>query len=232
MVQLLDLLFPKFCVGCGKIGTYFCQSCKKQIRYIQPSETICPVCDKGAVDGMTHPACRTRYSLDGLISVFHYDHVIKRVIKEIKYRFVSDIVAEMMGMVGEGYITHMNRIIQNNSSFLIIPIPLNPARKRFRGFNQAELIGKHISRMVHVPIIPDFLLRIRKTVPQVEMKDRDKRIRNMKNVFGFNPKHIKNIPTAALLVDDVFTTGATVSSACKILKTAGVQRVIACTIAR
>src|SRR5437773_1258128 len=98
-MNLLDLIFPKRCVGCGKVGRYICVSCQKLILPIALNECICPMCEKPAIDGITHPRCRTKYSLDGLTSFFYYTTVARQVIKAIKYRFVYDMAHTFVGLV-------------------------------------------------------------------------------------------------------------------------------------
>lgn len=62
-MHVLDLFFPKFCIGCGKIGTYICKFCQQKVEPIQTRDTICPICEQSTFDGRTHPKCNTRYSL-------------------------------------------------------------------------------------------------------------------------------------------------------------------------
>ena len=87
---LLNLLYPRRCLSCGKLGQYICDHCLTEIQFIDKG--ICPVCRKPAIDGKTHPKCQTRYSLDGLTSFFGYQGVIREAIKRIKYKpFAYDI---------------------------------------------------------------------------------------------------------------------------------------------
>lgn len=67
-MNLLDFIFPKKCVGCGRLGSYICSVC---LRKIEPIEhPACPVCQRQAIGGKTHPGCRTKYTLDGLVVGF------------------------------------------------------------------------------------------------------------------------------------------------------------------
>ena len=244
-MNLLDLLFPKRCLGCGKWGRYICISCQqklKPLRYLK-----CPVCEKPAIDGMTHPRCRTKYSLDGLTSFFRYDGIIKKAIKRIKYRFAFDIVEGLIQCIPDTSFSYIQKIL--NSKFLIlncilVPIPLHPSRYKYRGFNQAEIIADTLNRRLNIPVHTKLLIRTKKTIPQVEMKDRDKRLVNMKDVFTVKKDstilRCNNLPAEALakegvaifLVDDVFTTGATLRSAASVLKHNGATFVWGITIAQ
>lgn len=191
------------------------------IQIILEGEAICPMCGRPALDGKTHPRCQTLYSIDGLTSFFRYNGVVRKGIKSIKYRLTSDIASEFVGLIPPKVLP------QYKSHNILVPIPLHVSRLRERGFNQAEVLGKFLAGRLNLPMRTDILRRIKKTTPQVEMKDRDKRLKNMTDVFAVN-KAASNI----ILLDDVFTTGATMRSAANILKRAGVRRVWAVTMAR
>ena len=109
----------------------------------------------------------------------------------------------------------------------IIPIPLHASKKRKRGFNQAEIIARELSRLTGIPCRTGALLRIRKTAPQKLVGGRE-REENLRGAFAVDRrwKPQKNI----LLTDDIYTTGATVERAAKMLKKAGVQNVYFLTI--
>jgi ComF family protein len=219
-MHILDIIFSKRCVGCGRSGKYFCAVCRTKIRVIKPNEPVCPMCGRAALDGITHPKCRVRYSLDGLISFFHYDGPIRKAIKSIKYRRVSDLAEEFVSLVS---INADSRLRGND--IILIPSPLRQNRFRDRVFNQAEKLGMIIAKRLNIPLRTDILRRVKETTPQVEMKDKKKRLENMQNVFSIHNSSI-------LLFDDVFTTGATMRNAASVLKRGGAGRVWAVTMAR
>jgi competence protein ComFC len=238
-MNFLDFLFPKRCVGCGKIGKYFCDRCVSKVRIIQTNEAICPVCEKPAIDGATHPGCKTRYSIDGLTSFFRYDSVTKKAIKSIKYRFVSSLAEEFVSLIPD---SSFSQITMNDERLTVfVPIPLHPSRLRERGFNQAEIFGKILAKRLHIVMNTNMLHRTKKTTPQVEMRDRKTRLKNMDGVFAISPnfdksqlelRNVKNSKLQIVLFDDVFTTGATMRAAASILRHHGVQSVWGVTIAR
>ncbi|PIU36129.1 hypothetical protein COT03_00665, partial [Candidatus Shapirobacteria bacterium CG07_land_8_20_14_0_80_39_18] len=90
-MSLLDLVFPKHCVSCGRAGNYFCPKCLTTIKRVRQ---ICPVCERPTPFGQTHTFCRTRNSLDGLISLFTYEGIIRGAIHKLKYKFVTDLESE------------------------------------------------------------------------------------------------------------------------------------------
>jgi len=218
-MHLLDLLFPKFCLGCGKFGSYMCSSCFLKIHRLPYLK--CPVCDRASIDGFTHPRCKKRFGLDRLISFFPYTAVVQKAIKAIKYRYAHKVTDDLLRYV---------LLPELPKQSVFIPIPLYPSRRRFRGFNQAEIIARVLSKRLGVPVRTDMLKRIRKTVPQVDMKNRQDRLSNTKGVFRVNKLPMQENPI--ILIDDVYTTGATMQSACEELKHVGVRNVWGLTIAQ
>ncbi len=223
-MNLLDVLFPKRCLTCSRFGKYFCDHCVSTIRTIGVNEAICPICERRAFGGMTHPRCKTKYSLDGLTSIFHYDGIIRQAVKTLKYRRVTNLAQEFMHLISPHLPTAL--------SSMLIPIPLHPSRYRDRGFNQAEVLGRILADRLHIPIRTDILKRVIKTTPQVEMKDRKERLKNMKNVFSIHNSKFVIPNSTIILFDDVFTTGATMRAAGETLKRAGAKSVWAVTMAR
>jgi ComF family protein len=194
------------------------------------SETICPICEKSAIAGATHPRCQTRYAIDRLTSFFHYDGIIRKAIKAIKYRYAFDLAKEFIDIIPLRVFN--KRTIQHINNPRFVPIPLHSSRQRDRGFNQAELLGSLLAERLGIPIHTDMLERVLKTVPQVEVKDREKRLKNMKGVFGFKQSTVNIHQSTILLFDDVFTTGATLRSATSVLKRKGARFVWGVTMAR
>lgn len=226
-MNILDIFFPRFCVGCGRVGSFICSTCAITVGHILPNEGICPECKRRAIDGFTHPGCRKKLSMDGLVSFFHYRGVIKKSIKEVKYRFISSLIDRLISVASDENIKGVERFITKYT--VIVPIPLSTQRKRFRGFNQAECIAKSLSLRFCVPYKVNIISRIKHTSSQTSFHNRIDRITNMKGVFKLN-QHIAY--SSVLLVDDVFTTGATMKEATKVLKASGVKRVFGVTIAR
>lgn len=205
---LQNLLFPKRCVGCGKIEDYVCSDCLNKISLYYPK--ICPQCGKPSANGLTHLSCRKTSSLQGLIMPFKYKGIARKLIIDLKYRFVSDIVS----ILSDLFITQLSedKIISDlcQHSSVLIPVPLHSQRYKWRGFNQVELLGQEISRQLKIGFYKNGLLRIKNTSPQTNL-NRKQRLNNIKNSFHSLqvPKGIKNI----IIFDDVWTTGATIKEA-------------------
>lgn len=227
--MLLDVLFPRRCLGCGRSGSYFCADCLNRLS-LQP-ERICPICSQFAPGGLAHPICRQQRGLDGLTSVFSYQGLIKKAIKKLKYKFVTDLAADLTEAVtsfcGEDKI-----FVQACRLAALAPIPLHPSRQRWRGFNQAELLGKMIAANLNLAFIPDLLIRRKKTTPQFKF-DKKSRYENLKGAFAVNSSLRLRIHDSRFMIfDDVFASGATLNEAAKALKKAGAKQVWGLTVAR
>jgi ComF family protein len=113
---------------------------------------------------------------------------------------------------------------------LIVPVPLHPRRLRWRGFNQSLLLARQVSRKYDVPVDPFLLDRRRETLTQTELTEEERR-RNVRGAFETDPK--KSLKgRRVLLVDDVYTSGATVNECSRVLMRAGAREVTVLTLAR
>lgn len=159
-------------------------------------------------------------------SVGEYEGVLKKAIKRFKFNR-SRRLAEPLGWLMAKY---LNRHLWKNSLDLIIPVPLHKKRLAERGFNQSELLAFKITEICGIPAVAGLLLRKLDTPPQFNLP-RQKRLYNVAGAFEVSGGELikdKNI----LLVDDIYTTGATVAECTKTLKTAGAQSVCILTLSR
>ncbi len=213
-MNFLDFIFPKRCVSCGDIGSYICDRCRKRIIFVE--HPVCPVCQRQAVGGKTHPGCMTKYGLDGLIVGFGYLGPIKLGIKKIKYKWVWDIADVIVDLFSA---TLWKFHIPDD--FVLVPVPLHVRRRRWRGFNQAELICQLMAKKFGVEW-KNLLARKLETKTQVGLT-RQERKNNIRGAFEVCGSVDRG--KTYILVDDVFTTGATMAEACKMLKKAGAKNV-------
>lgn len=109
----------------------------------------------------------------------------------------------------------------------IIPVPLHASRRRKRGFNQSEIVAGELARLTGIPCRTDVLFRIKKTLPLKEL-DRTERARELRGAFAVAKSW--KAPKNVLLIDDIYTTGATLRRAAKMLRAAGAQNVYFLTI--
>lgn len=196
MSLILDLLFPKYCLNCSKPGSYFCPNCLNQ-------------------QIINSPVISTKNSnYEGSLSLFKYDSLIKKLITEIKYGFVTDIIDPFINssvfLLKKNYPHLLDYWRQNN--FVIIPIPLHYFRQNWRGFNQSVLIGQLLAHRLHLKFSDQILYRSKNTHTQAKLaKKQDKKL-NLENAFTCSAV---NIPQNIILFDDVSTTFSTLKSALK-----------------
>ena len=196
------------------VGRYICSNCLKKVEYMEWQ--MCPVCKKRALDGITHPYCKSGYSLDGLYILGHYKGPLKSAIKLLKYKLVTDLTEELVSLVD------INNLVLSKLDY-ITSVPLYPTRLRFRGFNQSDLLGKYLGKKLNIPYKNNILARIKNTKPQAELK-RKERLTNLKGAFALQ-KNINIEGQNIGIVDDVSTTGTTLSECAKVLKSRSAREV-------
>ncbi len=224
---ILDLLFPKSCFGCGRLGSYVCKTCEGML---SPSVwDICFYCQKPSFLGFTHPACKKPYGVDQFVFLYRYNTYLKKIIKGIKYRLVTQATREFYLLMCKEIVRKKIKIIHlwKEGDYILNPIPLSVKRQRKRGFNQSLLFGSMFSSHFGLSLVECFE-RVKDTIPQAQLEAK-KRKSNIGGVFYIKEKVVeKNI----ILFDDVVTTGSTVKEAAEVLKKAGVKKVSVFSIAK
>lgn len=222
---IIDLLFPKFCLGCGYLGVYLCPSCSNKLE--STKNDICLYCNKASLFGLTHPNCSRNHGIDGSMSIYHYNPLLKKIIKNIKYRLATDVWQEFCKVIEPQVIIKLGFYKKLSRDFFIQPIPLSKLRYNERGFNQAKMISSFFQKLLDFPTI-DLLIRKDDRLPQAQTKNKRIRYFNVKDVFI----NTGNVPENILLIDDVITSGSTIKEATRILKTAGAKKVYALALAK
>lgn len=233
--RFLDFLFPTSCSYCrATVGDssvpYFCSDCWSDFSLI--SGPVCPCCGNpyGSPDALTHSpdhecgACRQRPpKFDQALSVGHFEGPLREAIHQFKYR-----PCRSLGKPLSAWMAHHINVVSGID--IVVPVPLHKKRLRHRGFNQALLLAYTMSEVHRISLSYDNLFRTRPTRPQVELSG----VERVKNVAGaFSLKRPQDITgKRVLLVDDVFTTGATMNECASVLKASGAGSVIALTLAR
>lgn len=228
---IASLLYPKKCVRCKKSGSYICDNCFAGITFLEYQH--CGVCQKGSIDGLTHPKCRTKYGIDGIISAISYKGIVKKLLYQFKYPpYLSDLRGILGKILYEGLIQQEGFINYcSDGNLLIISVPLHTKRERKRGYNQSELLAKELSLHSNLTQVTPVLLRQIATKPQFELK-KEERVKNILGAFALNPKFKNKLKGRnVILVDDITTTGATLRECAKVLKKSGVEKVLGVTLA-
>lgn len=222
---ILDLFFPVSCLTCGKYGKYICEVCLAKVRTPTP---ICPQCFRWSHKGKVHAKCETK-DLDSLISVWKYEDIVKKAIVALKYKYAAKI-SEELGSSAADALSKTSFSLPKKP--VLVPIPLYWLRKNQRGFNQSEEVGRLISEKMGWEFNPELLVKNRRTKFQAELS-KEERLKNIKKAFFLNQKYINTpIPSNIVLFDDVWTTGATLKEAARVLKKGGAGKVWGLTIAR
>lgn len=227
---ILDILFPRYCIQCRKIGAYLCTSCFSYISFIETG--FCVVCQRQAIDGMTHPVCRGKYTIDGVFSSLMYAGVVKKLVYQFKYPpYIRHLEGVLTDLFYEGIIQKeaAYRILQQEAMF--VPIPLHASRLRKRGYNQSNVLARSLGNRLQIPVL-DCLERIKKTKTQVGLSQAERQ-ENSKDAFAITKKHAAMLShiDQIFLIDDVVTSGSTLKEAAKVLKKAGVGKVWGMTLA-
>jgi competence protein ComFC len=221
---LLDIILPSHCIGCGRPVSsrqnHLCRTCSDRIPFL--SDT-CPVCS-GLLESNTCGACseRHRYFTKNL-TVMEYSGIAKEIMHGLKFKKIRGmhIILAALALKKLGG--------QNIRTDIITWVPMNAKKRWVRGFNQSELIAKYLSKMTGIPGWP--LLREKRNMEtQRELGIRD-RFLNALNRYGIIPDKDIN-GKSVLLIDDVYTTGATINECARQLRSAGAGDVFCLTIAR
>ncbi len=226
---ILDLIFPKFCVNCRKLGSYICANCFTFISF--DVSMICLACNRPTIDGLTHPGCQGRYVIDGAFAALSYKGIIKKLIYNFKYKpYLSDLKDSLIDLFYEAII--QNEIFQKiyGDKPILVPIPLHDARLRSRGYNHAKILALGLCEKLNLRIA-DILKRTKDTKSQAGLK-REERLKNLSHAFCVPRNILVSKYPNVFLVDDILTTGSTLLEAAKVLKRKGVKRVWGLTLAR
>jgi ComF family protein len=237
---LVDWLYPPRCRGCGgrifgRDAECFCAACWQLIRLL--AHPLCDICGRPFPDAsgadhvcggcLSRPpeftqarawACYPRQETA--------EHPLRHAIQRFKYGRKVSLGKPLGRVLAQG----CRLLLAEWKVDVIIPVPLHPKRLRWRGFNQSVLLGRELSRVFDLPLDPFLLERKVETPPQTQLSEEERR-GNVRGAFFVNPeKSVEN--RSVLLLDDVYTSGATVNECSRCLKRAGAKEVYVLTLAR
>lgn len=213
---LRDVVFPRLCVGCEREGYWMCPTCSSTSRE-QP--THCATCGSSCPPNKYCLICLVDTGLFCLIfSAQRDDQFAQSCVKALKH----DLVKELALLMGDALIDSWHRApVSLEGGGIVTAIPLHWRQERARGFNQAEEVAISFSKKVGLPY-KKLLTRIRSTRRHAGLTE-EERIRNMTGAFIAS----SSIPNSTIiLIDDTYTTGATMREAARLLKENGASRVI------
>lgn len=221
-----NALFPRFCASCGEEGDWLCPSCGLSDAEIEPGETVCLGCATVSRDGSLCQSCYHHFFLDGCLSGSSYhDARLREAIRQWKYEGNGEAWKWIQARLAPRIVPGLFRKV----AWSVCPVPLHAARRRERGFDQAEEVAHFVVEQTGFPFV-SLLDRSVWTDPQAQRSAEDRRAGDLDGAFSLVPG--VSVPSAVLLCDDVVTSGATLDAAAKALKEAGVETVWAWTLAR
>lgn len=219
---LLDLLYPRCCVGCGRPGTLYCAPCMAAVPRI--SLSCCPLCGKPQASSVLCSRCTEHpLAIDGIRSAARFEGTLQDAIHCLKYKYMRGLAEQLGELMVEAWTRY------SLPADLLVPVPLHPRRIRERGYNQSELLALYLGQAIGLPVAYDVLCRSRYTRSQARLNAEERR-GNVSGAFICPGKNLCGV--RVVLIDDVCTTGATLQSCSMALRAAGAQSVWAFTLAR
>lgn len=231
--SLAELCFPRICAGCGKINAqsagFWCAGCLDEIPRISPP--ICPLCGSpfpDAPDSSDHlcgECTRSVFHFDGARSAVTHAGIVRDRIHQFKFGRRLEWIPPLVELLQATYETW-----GISPPALVVPVPLHLNRLKERGFNQSGLLAGEFARKLGLRVSYDMLVRKKWTEPQTRL-NRTQRLKNVRGAFDAPGREsVRNL--RILLIDDVFTTGETLSECARTLKKKGASEVHALTVTR
>ena len=221
--KTLDLLFPPLCAACNKLGSLLCDDCLEKMPWV--NGPICLRCGRSLLNPAN--ACgscsQQSFPLQQVRASLFYREPLAGVIHKMKYNGLFALAKPLAQMMAKTWPDW------HSAPDTIVPVPLHKRRIRRRGFNQSALLAHRVGHQVKISVDDQALKRIRHTLPQVNLSPAQ-RLDNVRGAFTAETTLVKG--KQILLIDDVYTTGATMSAAADALIASGATTVSAFCLAR
>ena len=217
----LELVFPIHCSGCGREGAFICEPCADGLERL--TAPYCRICAAPRVAGVCRWCGQHPRAFDSLRSPYLFEGPVRDAIHALKYRGVRASAGTLAGLMA----TYLER--NPVAADVLVPAPLHPRRLRSRGYNQSALLARGLGEAMALPVREDLLARTANARPQVEVQSREDRHANVAGNFASTGDATG---LTVLLIDDVATTGSTLSECARALRDAGAAQVYALTLAR
>lgn len=226
MEGLLELVYPPICVACDEVlpeAAFFCEDCEALVLDV-PAPRCRSCAEPGAFPNARCPRCEQRPP--PFVSAFaplEHDGAVARAIHRYKYEQRSDLARPLASLLAS-----MSAEFFRRATGPLVPIPLHRERFRERGYDQTTLLAVELGALLRRPVRDEWLVRQRATVRQVGL-DEAARDSNLRGAFAAGPGVTGQ---DVVLLDDVYTTGATASEATRTLLASGARQVFVLTLAR
>jgi ComF family protein len=218
----IDLLYPPRCALCDRGGDFLCTRCVEGLPAADGAR--CNTCWMPLRHGVCHACVEHPRTLDRVRAAFRYERDVRRLVQAFKFGGQSCLAPSLAAPMLASWSHH------RLEADLIVPVPLTGRRRRERGFNQAALLGRELSRAVGLPV-SEALSRRSSPRHQAESASAEERWRNVEGAFVVSrPDSIRG--RRLLLIDDITTTGATLDACARALREAGAAQVCGLTLAR
>lgn len=221
--RALDLVFPPRCAACGGAGAWFHDACLDAMPRAEPPRCIRCWFPAGP-EGVCAQCRRRPAAFDGLRSLYVMAGGAREAVHALKYRGHAAAGQRMGALMARSARAFAL------SADLVTCVPMLGRRRRTRGYNQAEMLGRAVARDLGLPFRRDALRRIRGAPPQARAETPEERWRNVAGAFAARTEHVAGL--RVLVVDDVATTGATLDACAAALRAAGASQVWCLTWAR
>lgn len=221
--KILNVFFPRTCPVCGEVvkgqDKFVCDKCKGKVFYMK--EPKCAKCGKSLKeDGTLCKDCREhKHAYEKGVCLFQYAGGIK----ESMYRFKYKNAREYGAYYGWETAKRYGKLFEQWGIDYIMAVPVSKKKEIKRGYNQAYVYAKEISRYTKIPMDKKCLVRVEDTKPQKEFVGIARK-KNVENAFAIYEEKAKEY-NKVLLVDDIYTTGSTIDACTRVLKAAGVKEV-------
>lgn len=220
--MLLDLFFPPRCIGCQRMGDWLCATCLEEVGRVRGP--VCRHCGRPFQNGNLCPECLGgTFAVHYVRAPFFFEGTIQRAVHALKYRGRRVLARPLGGLLAD----HLRDL--DWPAATIAPVPLHRLREHARGYNQSALLARVVAARLGWPLQEAGLVRQRDTPPQVGL-DRSARQENVRGAFRWTAPTPP--PLRILLLDDVYTTGATMEACAQALREAGAQDVRGLALAR
>ena len=216
-----QLLFPLRCPVCDEparpFGEKICPECRGKRKIL--TQPYCMKCGKKVAEAeeFCGDCARDEHLFVRGRALYEYGFTAPAL-----YRFKYAGRQEYADFFGEELAAHLGEFIRTVKPDALIPIPLHKARQRHRGYNQAALLANALGAQMEIPVLENYLLRIRNTTPLKRLNPAERQ-NNLKKAFIIGRNDVKL--NTVILVDDIYTTGSTMDEAAKTLLKGGVKRV-------
>lgn len=225
--KIIVLLWPETCPFCQKVCKEgICTECRERLESLRIREPRCMQCGKqirSEEKEYCYDCLHTHHYYEQGLSLWNHKAPVNQSIYQFKYHNQR----RYGELYGQELVKHFYKEISRWNPDMIMPVPLHRARRRKRGYNQAQILAETIGKRMHIPVDSKSLIRRKNTNPQKKL-GHDARKKNLKNAFALKEtfRPVKSV----LLVDDIYTTGNTLDAAARILKQKGVKNVYFLTI--